>query len=67
MGLKRIAAIIEVTYPEDDGRTLDQLRLFTQEAVAEGVQGYTGTLAAYAVTAAFIDPDAEPSLPETGQ
>lgn len=64
MGLKRITAIIEVTYPADDARSFDQLHQSARETAAFGDGG---TLAAYVAINGSVDPDAEPSLPETGQ
>lgn len=69
MGLKRVVAIIEVTYPANDPRTLDELKAAAPEDIRAGLTGETpeaGTLAACSVFNAYVDPDAEPSLPETG-
>jgi hypothetical protein len=61
MGKKRITAIVEVTYAPDDARSLDELRVVTSQALSDGAEMYQGHLAAYAVTSASVDPDAEPT------
>lgn len=69
MGMKRVIAIIEVTYPADDPRTLDELKAAAPADIRAGLTGgipEAGTLAACSVFNAYVDPDAEPSLPETG-
>lgn len=67
MGLKRVVAIIEVTYPADDSRSLEELRAATPYNVSAGLDGgASGTLGACSAFNAYVDPDAEPSLPETG-
>lgn len=69
MGRKRVVAIIEVTYPADDPRTLGELKAAAPEDIRAGLTGgipEAGTLAACSVFNAYVDPDAEPSLPETG-
>lgn len=63
MGLKRIMAMIEVTYPADDPRSLDELKVVTRVGVDDGVVAGGGQLASWAGTGAAVDPDAEPSLP----
>lgn len=61
MGKKRITAIIEVTYAPDDVRSLDELKAVTRQALSDGAALYEGTLSAYGVTGASIDPDPEPT------
>lgn len=64
MGLKRIMAVIEVTYPADDTRSLDTLTAVTAVAVADGTLAQNGTLARIGITGAAVDPDPEPTAPE---
>lgn len=67
MGMKRVVAIIEVTYPADDTRSLEELRAAAPADIREGLTGFDpsqGTLAACSVFNAYVDPDAEPSLPD---
>ena len=61
MGLKRIMAVVEVTYPADDSRDLDTLTSVTAQAVADGVLEHGGTLARIGISGAAVDPDPEPS------
>ena len=65
MGLKRVYALAEITYPADDPRTLDELKE-TSKLVIGGETAQGGTIAAWLPISASVDPDAEPSLPETG-
>lgn len=64
MGLKRIMAVIEVTYPTDDSRSLDTLTSVTAQAVADGVLAQNGALARIGIQGAAVDPDPEPTAPE---
>ncbi|HEX5705597.1 MAG TPA: hypothetical protein VFX97_20515 [Pyrinomonadaceae bacterium] len=68
MGLKRVTARIEVTYPADDARPLEELRDATLVAVGAALLSQyheTGpVLAAYTHLNVAVDPDAEPSLPD---
>ena len=65
MGLKRITARIEVTYPADDQRSLEELRAATPYNVKAGLTGdISGTLAGYTTLGASVDPDPEPTLPD---
>lgn len=64
MGLKRIMAVIEVTYPADDTRSLETLTAVTAEAVSDGAVQHGGTLARIGITGAAVDPDPEPTVPE---
>lgn len=61
MGLKRIMAIVEVTYAEDDSRSLDTLTQVTAQAISDGVLAQNGTLARIGIQGAAADPDPEPS------
>lgn len=61
MGLKRIMAQIEVTFPADDSRSLDTLTAVTTQAVSDGVLAHGGTLARIGIAGAAVDPDPEPS------
>lgn len=61
MGLKRIMAVIEVTYPADDSRSLDTLTQVTATAVSDGAVNHGGVLARIGITGAAVDPDPEPS------
>lgn len=61
MGLKRIMAVIEVTYPPDDSRSLDTLAGVTAQAVSDGALSHGGTLARIGITGAAVDPDPEPT------
>lgn len=68
MGLKRVTARIEVTYPADDPRTLEELRLETPVVLGAAVlAAYPGDgprLASYNHIGAAVDPDPEPTLPD---
>ena len=64
MGLKRIMAVVEVTYPADDSRDLDTLASVTAQAVADGVLEHGGTLARIGISGAAVDPDPEPTVPD---
>lgn len=65
MGLKRLRAIIEITYPADDERTLEQLIEDTPQGITDGLSGgLSGTLAAYQSMGGALDPDPEPTLPD---
>ena len=64
MGLKRVAAIIEVVYAGDDPRSLLELKQRTKEGCVYGVRTEEGLLAAFAVTGASVDPDPEPVADE---
>ena len=68
MGLKRITARIEITYPADDPRTLQELREETPEdlagIIAVNDSGSGMVLAAYGHLNAAVDPDPEPTLPD---
>lgn len=68
MGLKRITARVEMTYPADDARSLEELRDATVVAVGAALLSQyheTGpVLAAYTHLNAAVDPDAEPTLPD---
>lgn len=61
MGLKRIMAVIEVTYAADDSRDLDTLTGVTAEAVSDGVLAQNGKLARIGISGAAVDPDPEPT------
>lgn len=64
MGLKRIMAIVEVTYAVDDSRSLDTLTQVTAQALSDGVVAQNGTLARIGIQGAAVDPDPEPTEPE---
>lgn len=66
MGLKRIVARVEMTYPADDTRTLEELRQETPDQVAAALAGheYGPSLAYYVHLNASVDPDPEPTLPD---
>lgn len=67
MGLKRIVARVELTYPADDPRTLEELRNQAPVALTEALEGADPDtwlrLAYYAHLNASVDPDPEPTLP----
>lgn len=60
MGRKRITAVIEVTYEGDDPRSMDDLKRSVLESIRHGIDPDGGTLVAFAVTNASVDPDPEP-------
>lgn len=64
MGLKRIMAVVEVTFPADDSRDLDTLTSVTAQAVADGALAHGGTLARIGISGAAVDPDPEPTVPD---
>lgn len=65
MGLKRIRAIMEMTYPADDPRTIEQLIADNPQDIRDGLSGgESGTLASYQSMGGAIDPDPEPTLPD---
>lgn len=66
MGLKRLCIALEVTFPEDDARTLDELTGATAQAIGDGVLAIDGTLARISVLSAAVDPDREPSVDDPG-
>lgn len=66
MGLKRIVAIAEITYPADDPRTLDELREVTRQGIIDGTAALGSNGYYVTIHNATVDPDAEPSIPETG-
>lgn len=65
MGLNRITARIEVTYPADDARTLEELteRAPVDVTLALGQYEDGPRLASYSLMNAAVDPDPEPTLP----
>ena len=65
MGLKRITARIEVTYPADDPLTLAELAERTPGLLREALVEYAPEvgLPAFRVLNAAVDPDPEPELP----
>lgn len=64
MGRKRITAVIEVTYDEDDPMydQDDELERETLYVVRRGLGQRGAELAAFAVTNASVDPDPEPVI-----
>jgi hypothetical protein len=66
MGMKRITGIVEVTYAADDPRTLEELLAATGGYLATE-DGSLGQIAGFIGIRGSVDPDAEPSLPETGR
>lgn len=66
MGLKRVTARIEVTYPADDPRTLEELSQETPAYVSVALDQYGDgpRLASYNHIGAAVDPDPEPTLPD---
>lgn len=64
MGLKRIMAVVEVTYPADDSRGMDTLVAMTTQALSDGLLGYGGTMARIGISGAAVDPDPEPTVPD---
>jgi hypothetical protein len=64
VGLKRIMAVVEVTYLADDTRSLDTLTQVTAQALSDGVVAQNGVLARIGIQGAAVDPDPEPSEPE---
>lgn len=68
MGLKRVTARIEVTYPADDPRTLEELSQDAPGKLQTALVGQyyeTGpVLASYNHIGAAVDPDPEPTLPD---
>lgn len=64
MGKKRVTGLVEITFPADEPRTVEELKLVSRNAMEIGLSGDNGTLAAFAVTSAFTEPDPEPSFPD---
>lgn len=66
MGLKRVTARIEVTYPADDPRTLTELSSTTPDILRAALAqvGGVAVLAGYNHIGAAVDPDPEPTLPD---
>lgn len=64
VGLKRIMALVEVTYAADDTRDLNTLTQVTAQAISDGVVAQNGTLARIGIQGAAVDPDPEPTVPE---
>lgn len=61
---KRISGFFEVTYPDTDTRSLEELSLDVGIALAAGVQDNRGRLVAVQITSAAMDPVEPPALPE---
>ena len=62
MGLKRLGIALEVTYAEDDPRTLDELAEVTAQTIGDALVPVTGTLAMIRVLSSSVDPDREISV-----
>ena len=64
MGDKRITVRVEVTYPADDWRTLEELKAATVNGLSlvTESQGANGVWSV--VLNAAVDPDPEPTLPD---
>ena len=59
MGLKRIMGQFEITFPADDGRSLEDLASGAKSMTAAGVQAVGGTMERVRVLGAAHDPDPE--------
>lgn len=66
MGLKRLGIALEVTYPEDDPRTLDELGSVTAQAIGDAMVQQQGTLAMIRILSSSVDPDPEISVDDPG-
>lgn len=64
MGLKRITARIEVTYPADAEATLAELAAATPGFLGYGLGPENGELASFQLLNTGVDPDPEPTLPD---
>lgn len=61
MGKKRVTGLFEVTFSADAANTPEELAQIAGVAMQTGgLDLIGGTLAAYVVTSAFVEPDPEP-------